>query len=64
MIVMTQSMKKFLAGMGSIMDVYPNTRYDQYIPKQSAEERMRSHWENTGNHIRKAIGDFEHEQKK
>jgi len=61
---MTQAMKNFLTGVGSILDVTSGTQYDQFIPKQTAEERMRSHWENTGDHIKKAIGDFEREQKK
>jgi len=56
-------MKAFLTGVGSILDVGSSTQYDNYVPKLSAEERMRSHWEKTGRHIRHAMSDFENEQK-
>jgi hypothetical protein len=56
-------MKAFLTGIGSILDVSSSTQYRDFIPKQTAEERMRSHWEKTGNHIRNAMCEFENGQK-
>lgn len=56
-------MKAFFSGVGSILNISSSTQYQDFIPKQTAEERMRSHWEKTGNHIRGAISSFENEQK-
>ncbi len=60
---MSKQIKDLLIGIGSILDVGSSTQYHNFIPKQTAEERMRSHWEKTGNHIRKAMSDFDNDQK-
>lgn len=56
--------KNIIAGVGSLLTIFPNTNYAQFVPKQTAEERMRSHWENTGNCIAKSIVRFNNEQPK
>lgn len=53
----------FITGVGSLLAIMPGTDYAQFIPKQSASERMRSHWEKAGQHLRTGIQQYEHEQK-
>lgn len=59
---MTESLKNLLSGAGSIVDVLPRADYRDYIPTETAEERMRGHWERTGEHIQKAMNRFSYEQ--
>ncbi|SMN01967.1 hypothetical protein SPONL_281 [uncultured Candidatus Thioglobus sp.] len=54
--------KNFLAGIGSLLAIFPSTNYAQFIPKQTATKRMRSHWENTGNYISSSTDRFGNEQ--
>jgi len=54
--------KNVLAGLGSLLAICPSTNYAQFIPKQTATERMFSHWENTGNHISNSANRFGNEQ--
>ena len=56
--------KNLIAGIGSLLAIFPNTNYAQFVPKQTASERMRSHWENTGRHISVAMNQFNNEQTK
>lgn len=56
--------KNILAGVGSLLTIFPSTNYAQFIPKETATERMRSHWENTGGYISKSIERFDNEQPK
>jgi len=61
-IQMKSLIKNIFTGVGRLFAVFPNTDYSQFIPKQTAAERMRSHWGNTGRHISNAIDRFDHEQ--
>ncbi|MDF1690155.1 MAG: hypothetical protein P1U35_11160 [Cycloclasticus sp.] len=56
--------KNLITGVGSLLSIFPNTNYAQLVPKQTAAERMRSHWENTGSYISKSIEQFGNEQSK
>ncbi len=61
---MNKRLKHILKGVGSVMDIFPATDYSRFVPKESASERMRGHWERTGQHIKGAIDRFAHEQEK
>lgn len=61
---MIKQLKHILKGVGSVMDIAPCADYSRFIPKESANERMRKHWERTGQHIKHAIDRFAHEQEK
>lgn len=50
--------QNLLSGAGSLIDVFAASRYSNLLPKSTAEERIRGHWNNTGNYIRKAMTDF------
>ena len=60
---MTKQLKNILKGVGSVMNISPRNDYRRFIPKESAGERMKGHWERTGHHIKRAIDRFAHEQK-
>jgi hypothetical protein len=56
---MQKRMKTFLASVGSVVAVYPATSYSDFVPKASPSERMREHWEKTGDQLRSAITEYE-----
>ncbi|SFI95923.1 hypothetical protein SAMN05428978_10672 [Nitrosomonas sp. Nm34] len=61
---MTKTLRYFLNGIGSIMDIYPDTnRYSHIAPKLSANDRMRKAWEYTDQQIKSAAKQFSDEQK-
>ncbi len=55
---MTKQIKLVLAGVGSALDVFPDTDYSAYVPKQDPETRMKQHWTRTGDHLRTAMDKF------
>ena len=61
---MTENIKHILKGIGSVMDIAPSSDYSHFIPKETPSERMRGHWERTGNHLARAIESFADEQEK
>ena len=57
MTLMVQRMRIWLRGMGSIMDICPaSNAYEQFVPKNTAEERLYATWARVGTHIRNAAG--------
>jgi hypothetical protein len=52
-----------LSGIGSVFAIMPATNYAQFVPSANPQERMRSHWEDTGKHMRKALTQYNNEQK-
>jgi hypothetical protein len=61
---MKQRTKAFLVGVGSVVSLYPATNYAAFIPRESAQERMRGHWESVGGHLRASMKQEQDEQKK
>ena len=61
---MTKNIKHILKGVGSVMDIAPSSDYSHFIPKETPSERMRGHWERTGNHLTRAVKRFADEQEK
>lgn len=59
---MTKKLKGMLASIGSVMDVAPKSGYGRFVPRQTPEERMRGHWQRSGDSIRRAMGQFENER--
>ena len=45
----------FWSGVGSLLSIYPNTDYAQFVSKQTANERMQSHWDNVGQSLHNSI---------
>jgi hypothetical protein len=46
----------FLRG---VVDIFPPTRFDKFIPKKSMEERMAEDWKNVGRSIYVAMSEYE-----
>jgi len=63
---MTEILKNIIAGVGSVMNIFPESDYMRYVPTETAEERMRGHWERTGEYLKDAMSRFalENEQQK
>lgn len=62
---MNDRIKNFLDGIGSIVDICPDTsRYAHLVPRKSQDERMKQAWETTGQQIKDAAGQFSNEQTK
>lgn len=53
---MTRQIKNILKGIGSVIDIAPNTRFQRYVPKQTPSERINSSWVRVGKNIQNAIG--------
>lgn len=56
---MKSSTKSFLAGIGTALAIYPSSDYSQFVPKESASERMNQNWAKTGNYIRTAMAEYQ-----
>ncbi len=55
----------FLRGVGSLVDLFPDPhRYEQILPRATAEERMGEVWSRVGNHIRQAAEVVSEEQRR
>jgi hypothetical protein len=52
---MKKRAKAFLVSMGSVISLYPATNYANLVNRATPEERMRSHWEQVGRHLRVAM---------
>lgn len=55
---MRESMKRVIAGIGSVLAIMPSTNYASFIPRQTPSERMSSNWGRAGDHLRHAISQF------
>ena len=60
---MNKKLRHIVRGVGSLVDISPNTNYKRFIPRQSATERMEAAWNRTGKHLENAINKFSDEQK-
>lgn len=58
-----KTLKTILSGFGSLLVIFPATNYAQFVPDTDPRERMKSHWEDTGKHMRNALGKYKDEQK-
>ena len=47
--------KNILRGMGSIINIYPNTDYRRNLPQRTDSEALRQDWINVGRDLRKAM---------
>ncbi len=45
------------------MNIWPDTDYEQYVPKKSPQERIAERWQRVGRHLTLAFEKFAHEQK-
>ena len=46
---------KMIQNFGSILDIAPETQYEQFMPRESFNERLRASFERTGLAIRHAM---------
>jgi len=56
---MNKKKKQFIRGIGSIINVWPSTRYDEIIPKQSVEQRVQNSWFRVRAAFEKSLKDFQ-----
>ncbi|MBF8222754.1 hypothetical protein [Halomonas sp. 328] len=45
--------------VGSVMEIWPTGNYIEHMPKGTPQQRIGQHWQNTGNHLRKALKGYE-----
>ena len=49
---MTERVRAFLRGAGSLLDIHPDPRrYQELLPKGTTEERLAGHWRRVGQYI-------------
>jgi len=63
---MKESTRNILKGIGNILDIMPSpstSDYSRFIPKGTAEDRMRETWERVGGSIKWAMGQYSNEFK-
>ena len=51
-----------IKGVGSVVNILPSNDYTRFVPKGTPEERMRATWQRVGNSLKKATGQYSHEQ--
>jgi hypothetical protein len=51
--------RSFIRGVGSVIDIFPPTRFDKFIPNKTMEERMAEDWEKVGRSIYLAMSEYE-----
>lgn len=65
---MKKHFSNILHGMGSVLEVYPNTDYRRFLPKGTDADRLRSDWQKVGQDISSAIqkvaGEYQNKEKK
>ena len=61
---MAARFRYILEGIGSILDIAPDTDYGKFVPKKTPQERMAERWQRVGRHINVAIQKVVNEQKK
>lgn len=59
---MTKTARNILRGVGSVLDIAPAQEYQQFVPEETPEERLRGHFEQVGQSIRNAIEHFAREE--
>lgn len=52
---MTKTLRTVLASIGSVLDIAPRADYGCFVPRETPEERMRGHWQRSGDSIRRAM---------
>ena len=60
---MNKRLKHMVQGIGSLVDLSPNTNYKRYVPYHSSKERMEAAWNRTGKHLGEAVKKVSNEQK-
>ena len=64
---MKTATRNMLNGMGSIFDITPSRRtndFSRFVPQETDEERMLAIWQQAGGDLRKAMELYSCEQKK
>jgi len=55
--------KRTLRAMGSVMEIWPTSTYEQHMPKGSVEQQIGQQWKATGQYIKDAVKQYEREQR-
>lgn len=56
---MKENTKRFIKGAGSILDLYPSVKLDNFdIPKRTTNQQIEKAWDMVGVAFRKAVNDF------
>ena len=65
---MKKHLSNVLHGMGSVLEVSPNTDYRRFLPKGTDADRLHSDWQKVGQDlnsaIRKVTGEYQNKEKK
>lgn len=61
-IMINKSLQNILAGAANVVDIAPCSDFSRFVPNESAEQRMRSHWERTGTNLRNTLKRYSDEQ--
>ncbi|QEA40074.1 hypothetical protein FGL86_13965 [Pistricoccus aurantiacus] len=46
---------RMLLAAGSVMEVWPDSDYAEYMPQQSTEQRLDEHWRHVGQYLSTAM---------
>ena len=52
---MEKLVSNILAGVATVLAIFPRTDYGRFVPSGNVEDRMRGHWERVGGHFKKAM---------
>lgn len=50
--------ENFLSGVGSVVDIFPNTNYRSLVSGKSVQEKIRQDWVLVGKNIQTATNQF------
>ena len=59
---MAEALKYFIAGLNSVLDIYPGRDYSNVVPSKSLDEMMAEDWKNVGDSLWSAISQVKDEQ--
>ncbi len=51
-----------LLAAGSVMEVWPDQDYAEYMPQQSTEQRLGEHWSHVGQYLSTAMERYKSEE--
>ena len=54
--------KRMIRAMGSVMEIWPDGAYAEYMPRGSTGQRIGQHWKAAGKHLKDAVNHYEQGQ--
>ena len=59
---MTKALHNFLVGFGSVIDLFPSTNYQKFVPTKTSDELIAQSFQEVGQSLQIAIDTFKNEQ--